>query len=53
MPLCEQAEWEENKPQALILVPDSGVGATGQGRPYEYRPVKADQGDGGIWEVIL
>lgn len=21
IPLCEQAEWEENKPQALILVP--------------------------------
>ena len=41
IPLCEMVEWEENKPQALVLTPTRACG-TGKRRYYKYRSIQKD-----------
>lgn len=53
IPLCELADWAENKPQALVLTPTRELAQQVRRGYYEHRALQADQGGSAVRQAAF
>ena len=53
IPLCEMVEWEENKPQALVLTPTRELAVQVKEDITNIGRFKRIKGRGSLWEISI